>query len=106
MLEALERDNLFVVPLDDKRHWFRYHHLFADLLRARAPPEPPATCPRPCTTPGRRWASCPKVTPCGAAPPVRFWGSPTGPAEIWRKPTRPLLRGRPVCERPAISPWK
>src|SRR5262249_22272188 len=33
-LEALERRNLFVVPLDDRRHWYRYHHLFADVLRA------------------------------------------------------------------------
>jgi len=35
MLEALERENLFVVPLDDARRWYRYHHLFADALRAR-----------------------------------------------------------------------
>ncbi|MFI5694534.1 LuxR C-terminal-related transcriptional regulator [Kribbella sp. NPDC051586] len=35
MLEALERQNLFVVPLDDRRQWYRYHHLFADVLRAR-----------------------------------------------------------------------
>jgi LuxR family maltose regulon positive regulatory protein len=35
MLETLERENLFVVPLDDERHWYRYHHLFADALRAR-----------------------------------------------------------------------
>jgi LuxR family maltose regulon positive regulatory protein len=35
MLESLERDNLFVVPLDDRRQWYRYHHLFADVLRAR-----------------------------------------------------------------------
>jgi LuxR family transcriptional regulator, maltose regulon positive regulatory protein len=34
MLEALERGNLFVVPLDDRRQWYRYHHLFADVLRA------------------------------------------------------------------------
>ncbi|HEX8094407.1 LuxR C-terminal-related transcriptional regulator [Jatrophihabitans sp.] len=33
MLEALDRGNLFVVPLDDSRRWYRYHHLFADLLR-------------------------------------------------------------------------
>jgi len=32
MLEDLERSNLFVVPLDDKRIWYRYHHLFADVL--------------------------------------------------------------------------
>ena len=35
MLERLERRNLFVVPLDDERRWYRYHHLFADLLQAR-----------------------------------------------------------------------
>jgi LuxR family maltose regulon positive regulatory protein len=35
MLEALERENLFVVALDDERRWYRYHHLFADALRAR-----------------------------------------------------------------------
>src|SRR5947199_13056 len=34
-LVALERANLFVVPLDDKRQWYRYHHLFADVLQAR-----------------------------------------------------------------------
>ena len=33
-LESLDRANLFVVPLDDSRHWYRYHHLFADMLRA------------------------------------------------------------------------
>jgi LuxR family maltose regulon positive regulatory protein len=33
-LEALARSNAFVIPLDDRREWFRYHHLFADLLRA------------------------------------------------------------------------
>jgi LuxR family maltose regulon positive regulatory protein len=36
MLEALERGNLFVVPLDDRRRWYRYHHLFADVLRTHA----------------------------------------------------------------------
>ncbi|MDY7041609.1 MAG: LuxR C-terminal-related transcriptional regulator, partial [Chloroflexota bacterium] len=34
-LEALERSNLFIVPLDDERHWYRYHRLFTDLLRQR-----------------------------------------------------------------------
>jgi LuxR family maltose regulon positive regulatory protein len=33
-LEALERGNFFVIPLDDKRHWYRYHHLFAEVLQA------------------------------------------------------------------------
>jgi LuxR family maltose regulon positive regulatory protein len=35
LLEKLDRSNLFLVPLDDDRHWFRYHHLFAELLRGR-----------------------------------------------------------------------
>src|SRR3954463_455975 len=35
MLETLEREHLFVVALDDERRWSRYHHLFADALRAR-----------------------------------------------------------------------
>src|SRR2546423_13785096 len=34
-LEALERANLFIIPLDNERRWYRYHHLFADLLRQR-----------------------------------------------------------------------
>lgn len=35
ILQELERHNLFVVPLDDERRWYRYHHLFADFLRDR-----------------------------------------------------------------------
>jgi LuxR family maltose regulon positive regulatory protein len=34
-LEYLEHANLFIVPLDSERRWYRYHHLFADLLRQR-----------------------------------------------------------------------
>lgn len=35
-LQQLERENLFVIPLDARRQWYRYHHLFADVLRAHA----------------------------------------------------------------------
>src|SRR4030042_3174958 len=35
LLESFERDNLFIIPLDDHRCWYRYHHLFADLLQTR-----------------------------------------------------------------------
>lgn len=35
LLNKLELSNLFIVPLDDDRIWYRYHHLFADLLRSR-----------------------------------------------------------------------
>ena len=45
MLEALERANLFVVPLDNKRQWYRYHHLFADVLRAHSMEEQPDRVP-------------------------------------------------------------
>ena len=45
MLRTLERDNLFLVALDDRREWFRYHQLFADVLRARLLAEQPDLVP-------------------------------------------------------------
>jgi len=41
-LEALERRNFFIVPLDDRRQWYRYHHLFADVLAAQLRADQPA----------------------------------------------------------------
>ena len=41
LLEQVERAGLFLVPLDEVRGWWRYHHLFADLLRARLQAEQP-----------------------------------------------------------------
>ncbi|HSK33407.1 MAG TPA: LuxR C-terminal-related transcriptional regulator, partial [Propionicimonas sp.] len=41
MLADLDRGNLFVVPLDTERTWYRYHHLFADVLHARLLTEDP-----------------------------------------------------------------
>ena len=41
ILEELDRSNLFVVPLDDRRTWYRYHHLFGDVVRARLLDERP-----------------------------------------------------------------
>jgi ATP/maltotriose-dependent transcriptional regulator MalT len=41
MLEQVERAGLFLVPLDEVRGWWRYHHLFADLLRARLQQQQP-----------------------------------------------------------------
>jgi ATP/maltotriose-dependent transcriptional regulator MalT len=41
LLEQAERAGLFLVPLDEVRGWWRYHHLFADLLRARLQQEQP-----------------------------------------------------------------
>jgi ATP/maltotriose-dependent transcriptional regulator MalT len=45
MLEALDRGNLFLVSLDDRRRWYRYHHLFADMLQARLLDEQPGQVP-------------------------------------------------------------
>jgi LuxR family transcriptional regulator, maltose regulon positive regulatory protein len=41
ILQKLEKANLFILPLDSERQWYRYHHLFADLLRVRLQQEPP-----------------------------------------------------------------
>ncbi|HNB54305.1 MAG TPA: tetratricopeptide repeat protein, partial [Anaerolineales bacterium] len=40
-LEALQRGNFFLIPLDDRRHWYRYHHLFAEVLRLHLKAEQP-----------------------------------------------------------------
>jgi LuxR family transcriptional regulator, maltose regulon positive regulatory protein len=45
MLAALDRGNLFLVPLDDRRQWYRYHQLFADVLQARLLDEQPGQVP-------------------------------------------------------------
>src|SRR5262252_236587 len=45
MLEQIERAGLFLMPLDEVRGWWRYHHLFADLLRVRLDEEQPSRVP-------------------------------------------------------------
>ena len=45
MLEALDRANLFLVPLDGRRTWYRYHHLFGDVLRSHLLEERPGDVP-------------------------------------------------------------
>ncbi len=45
MLAGLDRGNLFLVPLDDRRQWYRYHHLFADMLQVRLLDEQPGQVP-------------------------------------------------------------
>jgi len=44
-LETLQRGNFFLIPLDDKRHWYRYHHLFADVLHMHLMTEQPDQVP-------------------------------------------------------------
>jgi LuxR family transcriptional regulator, maltose regulon positive regulatory protein len=45
LLETIERANLFLVPLDDQRGWYRYHHLFGDVLRHRLSQQLPDLLP-------------------------------------------------------------
>ena len=45
LLESVERASLFLIPLDEERRWWRYHHLFADLLRANLQAEHPHRVP-------------------------------------------------------------
>ena len=45
ILDALERENLFLIALDDHRQWFRYHHLFAQLLLAQLARAEPGALP-------------------------------------------------------------
>jgi len=45
IIDVLQRENLFVVPLDDNRQWFRYHHLFAQVLRGQLTRTEPAVVP-------------------------------------------------------------
>ncbi|MBU1683739.1 hypothetical protein KJ742_07415, partial [Patescibacteria group bacterium] len=45
LLNELERSNLFVIPTDEARIWYRYHHLFADILRTRLKQTSPESIP-------------------------------------------------------------
>jgi LuxR family maltose regulon positive regulatory protein len=45
LLEQIERANLFLIPLDEERRWWRYHQLFADLLQARLRQQRPERIP-------------------------------------------------------------
>ena len=44
-LEQVQRENLFIIPLDDKREWYRYHHLFGDVLRMHLTADQPDLMP-------------------------------------------------------------
>jgi LuxR family maltose regulon positive regulatory protein len=46
VLEYLDKANLFIVPLDNRREWYRYHHLFSDLLRRRLELTQPTISPQ------------------------------------------------------------
>ena len=63
-LEALDRANLFLVSLDGERRWYRYHHLFAELLQQRLSTSPSSACPI------RRLSTCGPA--CGLSRTISF----------------------------------
>ncbi len=62
VLAELERSNLFLVPLDNRREWYRYHHLFGELLRHELALAGPARSPA-CTggPPPGTWRQAPST---------------------------------------------
>ena len=92
MLEHLDRGNLFLVPLDDTRRWYRYHHLFAEVLRThvlegRREDVADLTGARASGTTRRANLSPPSAT---LSRPVTSTGRPTLPSS----PCRALQRDR------------
>ena len=108
LLEAAERAGLFLIPLDEVRGWWRYHHLFADLLRARLQEQQPGRVPS-CTatprpgTPGTGWPTTPSGT---RPPPARCSGRPgsSSSTSIWS--TTSAARPRPSTGGCRSSPLR
>ncbi len=94
LLDRVERAGLFLILLDEVRGWWRYHHLFADLLRARLRQEPPDraaqfTTARP---PGARSTGW-RTPPCSTRPqPGRWHGRPGWSSSISTRPTTAAAR--------------
>src|SRR3954452_24305872 len=97
MLHTLDRENLFLIPLDDGRRWYRYHHLFADVLQTHLRDEQPESC-RICTD-GRATGTSGMAN--GPRRSTTHWprrttsASPTWPG--WRSPPWPEAGRKPRC---------
>ena len=80
VLEPLDRRNLFLVPLDDRRRWYRYHHLFADVLHAHLLAGAARRRRRSCIAGPADWYAEPATSRrrCGTpSPPATSTGPPT-----------------------------
>ena len=77
-LDELDRLNLFIIPLDHRRQWFRYHHLFADWLRLPGRDDPaPATAAPPTGSPTTTCPATPSATTSPLANPTAALSSST-----------------------------
>ena len=74
-LEYLDRANLFIVPLDSERRWYRYHRLFGELLRQRLEQGMPAGAPAPAAAGAREAASPGAATPAAGIPALHVRAS-------------------------------
>ena len=86
LLESVERASLFLIPLDEERRWWRYHHLFADLLRANLQPQHPHRVPElhraaATGTPTTAFLTTPSGTPWQRATPH---ARPSSSRSTWR----------------------
>lgn len=118
VLQRLERGNVFVVALDDQRRWYRYHHLFADVLRVRLQAEFPdqvaglhrrasdwlATAGMPVEAIGH---ALPAGDLAGAADLLERSGAAVedgSRAGTWLSQAR-ALPDELICARPALAVW-
>ena len=85
LLGEAERAGLFLMPLDEVRGWWRYHQLFADLLRIRMQEEQPGQAGTHCTVtrrPGTTSTGWPMTRSGTRLPPVRWPGPPCSSSSI------------------------
>ena len=87
VLLDLEDANAFVVSLDPERTWFRYHHLFGDLLRLQVRGRGPRKC------------RCCAGGPPGGSPSMARWSTPSGTPR-----RRATARRGPAARRPFVQP--
>jgi LuxR family transcriptional regulator, maltose regulon positive regulatory protein len=104
MLEDIERAGLFLVPLDEVRGWWRYHHLFADLLRARLQAEQPGrvralhrAAAAWCEEHGLAMTRCGTRWPLGTPAGRRGWSSGTSRRCLAAARARPCAAGFRRC---------
>jgi LuxR family maltose regulon positive regulatory protein len=91
-LEELDRAQLFLVPLDDERRWFRYHHLFGEMLASRLARERPAEVAELHLRAGRWWVE--RDEPAEAVPHALAGGDLHGAAALVEAAVPAMRRAR------------